>query len=682
MIITKLILTDFGLYSGSHEFALRPQSGPEGLRPLVLFGGKNGAGKTTILDAVRLCLYGRDALGFRVRPADYHEYLARRIHNSRQRTADRAMVGIEFEYVQHGTPSLFRVERSWVKTEHEVVEHFGLQKDGELQFGIGPEYWQDLLKDLIPVGLADLFFFDGEKIQSLADDARGNLVLGQALKDLLGVNLVEQLESDLSIYLTRQGTSAQTVELDHRLAELEQQQQQLNDTLQAHHQDKANRQSQLYHLKNKIAEKAAEITSRGGLFAERYQATKARKDELHVIMAQERRGIEESCEQLLPFALAPTLARQVARQLQAEADQEYQHSTRAVLHEQATILSQELDRDAFWQDIGAQVPEDVRVTISKRVQEQLLTQAVVAGEDIPILHGLSAQDRNRLLLVIDEALGPVRLRSQAHLRQLQAAQVELEQVDRVLLAVPPEELLAPLLQEKDALDQELTAVKAQFDQCTEAERQTTHALGEITRQIAKLRADLEQNALRSDKGQLAQKARTVMTAFRQELLRLKISDLEASFTDYFNRLARKQEFVSHAIINEHDFSMTLVSQEGRFIPTVQLSAGEKQIYAIALLWALRAVAARPLPIIIDTPLGRLDSSHRQNLVEHYFPNASHQVILLSTDTEIDETYFAALEPYISHAYHLVYDDVTGTTTAQAGYFWQATHDQEPRYATQ
>ena len=115
--------------------------------------------------------------------------------------------------------------------------------------------------------------------------------------------------------------------------------------------------------------------------------------------------------------------------------------------------------------------------------------------------------------------------------------------------------------------------------------------------------------------------------------------------------------------------MTLVSREGRYIPKAQLSAGEKQIYAIALLWALRAVAARPLPIIIDTPLGRLDSNHRQNLVEHYFPNASHQVIVLSTDTEIDETYFRELEPFISHAYHLVYDEGSESTHAEEGYFW-------------
>jgi DNA sulfur modification protein DndD len=60
-----------------------------------------------------------------------------------------------------------------------------------------------------------------------------------------------------------------------------------------------------------------------------------------------------------------------------------------------------------------------------------------------------------------------------------------------------------------------------------------------------------------------------------------------------------------------------------------------------LLWALRQVSGRPLPVVIDAPLGRLDGDHRQNLVERYSPRASQQVILCSTGTEVDAEFFAA-----------------------------------------
>ena len=74
-------------------------------------------------------------------------------------------------------------------------------------------------------------------------------------------------------------------------------------------------------------------------------------------------------------------------------------------------------------------------------------------------------------------------------------------------------------------------------------------------------------------------------------------------------------------------------------------------------------------MVIDTPLARFDSRHRQHLVRRYFPNVSHQVIILSTDTEIDEDYFRELDPSISHAYHLAFNDREMQTSVEEGYFW-------------
>jgi DNA sulfur modification protein DndD len=102
-----------------------------------------------------------------------------------------------------------------------------------------------------------------------------------------------------------------------------------------------------------------------------------------------------------------------------------------------------------------------------------------------------------------------------------------------------------------------------------------------------------------------------------------------------------------------------------------LSAGEKQLLAIAFLWGLARVSGRKLPVAIDTPLGRLDSSHRTNLVERYFPGASHQVILLSTDTEIGEVEIEQLrqQDAIAREYLLKYDSSERQTIIEPGYFW-------------
>jgi DNA sulfur modification protein DndD len=103
-------------------------------------------------------------------------------------------------------------------------------------------------------------------------------------------------------------------------------------------------------------------------------------------------------------------------------------------------------------------------------------------------------------------------------------------------------------------------------------------------------------------------------------------------------------------------------------PTLAL----EQNLAVSVLWGLARASAHPLPAIIDTPMARLDAAHRRHLVERYFPHASHQVLILSTDTEVDRHYYQALQPHIARAYHLDYDETTRATQGQEGYFWEET----------
>ncbi len=114
----------------------------------------------------------------------------------------------------------------------------------------------------------------------------------------------------------------------------------------------------------------------------------------------------------------------------------------------------------------------------------------------------------------------------------------------------------------------------------------------------------------------------------------------------------------------------LFDDNGQEIPKHRLSEGEKQVFAVSVLWGLAQSSPRPLPAIIDTPMARLDSEHRLHLVERYFPNASHQVIILSTDTEVDQDFYAKLQPHVARAYHLNYDEAEKVTVAREGYFWE------------
>jgi DNA sulfur modification protein DndD len=131
---------------------------------------------------------------------------------------------------------------------------------------------------------------------------------------------------------------------------------------------------------------------------------------------------------------------------------------------------------------------------------------------------------------------------------------------------------------------------------------------------------------------------------------------------------RKSELVTGLTIDPETFEPTLTDRDGQMLPFDRLSAGERQLLATSLLWGLARASGRPVPTIIDTPLGRLDSSHRRHMVKRYFPCASHQVLLLSTDEEIVDSYYQMLKPFITRSYLLAYDEKIGRTMIKRGYF--------------
>jgi DNA sulfur modification protein DndD len=164
------------------------------------------------------------------------------------------------------------------------------------------------------------------------------------------------------------------------------------------------------------------------------------------------------------------------------------------------------------------------------------------------------------------------------------------------------------------------------------------------------------------------KVRDTLGAFRTRVVRKHIQRMEGLMLESFQKLLRKTDLVTGLSINPETFEPSLTGRDGKVLSIERLSAGERQLLATSLLWGLARASGRPVPTIIDTPLGRLDSSHRKHLVERYFPSASHQVLLLSTDEEIVGQYHEALTPCISRSYLLKHDEKAGQTRVQEGYF--------------
>lgn len=163
-------------------------------------------------------------------------------------------------------------------------------------------------------------------------------------------------------------------------------------------------------------------------------------------------------------------------------------------------------------------------------------------------------------------------------------------------------------------------------------------------------------------------ARKISGQYKIELQRAKIKNLAEIMTDCYKKLLGKKNLINNIEMDADTLDYKYVDINGNEVLKSSLSAGEKQLIVIAMLWALALCSNKKLPVIIDTPLARLDSFHRTMLIDRYFPNASSQTIILSTDSEIDSTYYKVIQKHVSNEFTLVYNEDLKQSHIESGYF--------------
>ncbi|MBN1877908.1 MAG: DNA sulfur modification protein DndD [Anaerolineae bacterium] len=670
MIIRQLKLENFGVYRGEQIFDLTPRPLNGYNRPIVLLRGKNGAGKTTLMEAIRLCLHGSLALGSRVSRASYEKHLVKCIHTAvdSSQPLTSARITLQIDYVSAGRKRSYEIERTWQVEQGKVEETLQVRENDVLLSDLHTlEEVESFLRELILPGVADLFFFDGEKLHTLAQNNTIIDTLADTIKALLGLHQVEQLQKDLDVYLLRQKSEHNGEALQRALSEVTQKVIRLEEqraSLLLRQQQNIAAMAQKQH---EIAQQKQRIASQGSWFVERLDNLQATRQRLEIEIEMLQRRGQELANGLLPFAIAPQLTTAVANRLRLEAAHEMATAAQTILAQQLTYLTDVLASPEVWQRSGISADTESRGRMIDEVST-ILKQKSQSSDlaDNEVIHRVSAEERQTLLHWIEQSQTEAPRAFCQTIQQLQTIEAQLAQVKQEIALVPDDALLSPLVETLQTLNQELGALQEMADNLTEQLRRLEYEVKRCALQNEQLRKQIATQERHNQRLQLAAKTQAVLASYVRELSQKKTGLLADQLVECFNVLCRKEDLVHAATINAETLEITLY-RHGQPMAFSQLSAGERQLLAMALMWALRQVADVPLPVMVDTPLGRLDSDHRLSVIHNYFPRVSHQVILLATDTEVDDSLLSELTPAISHAYHLEYDAKQGRTVVNEGF---------------
>ncbi|MFZ6746130.1 DNA sulfur modification protein DndD [Undibacterium sp. JH2W] len=651
MIFEQVVLHNFGVYRGEHRIDLDVTAE----RPIVLIGALNGSGKTTFLDAMQLALYGKSARCSGRERVGYPEYLDSMINRD---ASPHQGAGVEFAFRAraNGQDTHIRISRTWQKRGDSIKENLEVYRDGEHDL-VASERWVEFVEDFMPSQIADLFFFDGEKIEALADPQRSATLLRVGIHSLLGIDLVESLLRSLQQVERKRKTDTASESDKSILQTIESQRNEMRQSLELNVLKRASIQNELDGVEKKEALVMAEFKRLGGDLL--MQRDRLISDQLHY--QTKKIALEDELRMLAAGALPlmiPTKSLDVAV---SKAMKARQNGNIDILKVEAE--SRDADIEKFIKTLG--VGRDTLLKLRSHLRADREHRYQAADQTSAI----SEEILNQFSHEATQAMARVAMHA---LKSLSDVDEHLAAVERNLAAVPANTEVAQVQQEMEIcradrakfqavvilLDSEIATIRNNLERLqAKAEREAERLGEQLTRDEVSRRVINHSS-----------RAREVLANFRDRLLANNLQRLEHSILKCFQRLIRKRSLVHGISIDTESFQISVTNLSGQLVPAHRLSAGERQLLAVATLWALAHASGRYLPAVIDTPLSRLDSKHRGTLVQNYFPTASHQVILLSTDEEVVGTYQEQLRPFVGRHYLIEHDELANTSRFVDSYF--------------
>jgi DNA sulfur modification protein DndD len=676
MIFKSLTLNNIFSYYGPRTFDLAPSASDEG--NIIVIMGRNGFGKTSFLNSVKLLFAGvtkelRQSVQNDRVPTEKSFVLGDKdwwgILNQKARNENVFNCSVSAILLDESNREI-QIERKWDLQNGNYQNHLTVK--APYNPPLFDDDAQQYLSVLLPLGFMPFFFFDAEEIGYLAEANRIQLI--EKMEQLLNIRSADNLKLCLKELINKVQNEYVAKDVKPRLHEAESHQRALQIQRDELLEQKRITLSHIETLDDDLRETRQKIQLLSG------QSSIEDNAKLEALKQAERQNLEQALT-----GLSEAFERDAFLRLNASLVEKAFPAVEQCATEQRGATSELLLslREPLKAVFTSPPYPEQRLTESqvlfyqKRIVKLLDSRDV--EEDDNKLFEL-AQARAKKLLATLSAYTPRHSPEAAlcaGLTNALRADQQLTEIDKSLLEV--RQLSEENKLQFQQLQTEERRQKEALDKLRDQERDVSHGLSIIERDLKPLDekiAELRKQARDSEQGRvridLLEKMQKLLDAYKQKLKEQQRGTLETYFNRHLANLLDSNRLIAETKIDD-SFQLHYLDTAGAPVAMSSISAGMKQLAATALLWALKDACGRQLPVIIDTPLGRIDKQHQDNLLTRYYPKAAKQVILLPTDSELDERKHRLLEPYIYREFLL--DNPDGENTE----IHEVTGNQEVRY---
>ena len=643
MKIINLKMHNFGIYAGNNKLNLANE------KPVVLIGGLNGRGKTTILEAILLVLYGKRSFAFEESKIAFPKYLARLVNTADQ--TNTAWVHLEFELPSDDGITTYKVRREWTSNVSSPTLKTMVSKNGNLDQLLS-ENWDVFIEEMLPSAIAPFFFFDGEKISELATADSNDTSMKSSVRALLGINVIDQAILDIEKIAKAKRKAIKADSMSKEIDGLDKKVVEVDFMVKTHREDLGKLSIKRKQIENKLKTAENKFAATGGSLAVNRKELLLKKEALEHKLETATSAVLDVVSGDLPLLLVLPLLQSAL--VDAENENE-QKSIRTALERLPDLFQQyEVANNETFNFDG------------------FMDYVKTTAKSEPLVYDLTDLALFQLKTLCTTLEGKQRAEAMQALNERQNILSEIADI---------ENYLSISVNESDAHKTYETILSLTADLATVAEQYRIAELAmtqsEAQLEVAKRARDkvVERVVSSMEAADDTMRILTycghsikVLNEYKVRLQSEKTRYLAETMTSCFKQLVSKRELIAEIRIDPKTLDFHYFNGKGAEVSRSTFSAGEKQLLVIAMLWGLGICSRKQLPIIIDTPLARLDNTHRKALIKNYFPKASEQTILLSTDSEVQGKYYDMLKPYVDKAYTLVFDDDAHCSEIKEGYF--------------